>query len=75
MDQNKKPPVVRQSAASDYRQRFTAYILPAFQHGPLSKLSTKMLDDFRTRLLESQLSIKTQECYRLSFSAICRRND
>ena len=55
----KKPPVVRQSAASDYRQHFTAYILPAFQHGPLSKLSTKMLDDFRTRLLESQLSIKT----------------
>jgi hypothetical protein len=55
----KRPPVVRKSLERDYRQCFGRYILPLTGEVRLKDVSTRLLEGFRSDLLERALSLKT----------------
>lgn len=57
--ETKKPPLVRKSAARDYRQAFTRYVLPACGDMPLQAVSLDTLRKLRDSMLRSSLSMKT----------------
>lgn len=56
---SKQPPLVRKAQARDYKQHFSAYILP--EHGPstLQSVSLTTLQRLLATLLASSLSMKT----------------
>jgi integrase len=56
--ETKVPPLVRPSAAKDYKTTFNAHILPRFRHVSLAALDHAEIADFRNRLMGGR-SIKT----------------
>lgn len=55
----KKEPMVRRSALRDYRQHFTAYIVPAIGELALTAIDVSVLERLRDQLLARGLSPKT----------------
>ncbi|HEC61964.1 MAG TPA: DUF3596 domain-containing protein, partial [bacterium] len=56
----KTPPLVRKSLARDYRQLFTAHIIPRLGHLFLEHLSPKHIEEFRQYLLQDRrVAVKT----------------
>ena len=57
---DQSPPLVRKSRERDYKQHFTAYILPKFRNTPMAEIHTDTLVTFRKYLLHALgLSVKT----------------
>jgi len=54
------PPLVRKSCERDYKQHFSAYILPKFRNMPMAEIHTDVLVAFRKYLLHDVgVSVKT----------------
>lgn len=56
---DKKPPVVRKSAARDYRQHWQAYICGALGASPIQTIGVADLRALRSKLVERGLKMKT----------------
>jgi len=54
----KRPPLVRESRARDYRQHFEAYILPRFGNHALDAVTFKKIAEFRSELI-TRVRLKT----------------
>lgn len=67
--ETKVPPLVRPSAAKDYKYTFNKHILPRFRHVSLSNLGHAEISDFRNQLLGGR-SIKTIKNIICAFRAL-----
>jgi integrase len=67
--ETKVPPLVRPSAAKDYKTTFNVHILPKFRHVCLMNLDYSAITEFRNRLISGR-SIKTVKNIISTFRAL-----